>query len=168
MFAWDVYNPKTACIQVLDLSNGAVRTIGTGTAQPVWLPDGRLVTGDSTAGLKVWDVGTGTNRLLRPTMTKPALYWLLLASSDGRSIVYLQEVSQTGVPSLLSVFDLATGTTREVASHGYRLTSCALDSSGAVLVTGDSAGVIRVGRLTGEDRAESALDELFRGFCLGK
>ena len=148
--AWDVYNPKSNCIQVLDLSTGAARTIDTGAACPVWLPNGRLVTGDSTAGLKVWDVGTGTSRLLRPAMTKPASEWLLLASSDGRSIVRLQEVSQTGDPSSLSVFDLATGTTREVVTHGSRLTACALDSTGKVLVTGDAGGVVRVGWLTGE------------------
>jgi WD40 repeat protein len=51
--------------------------------------------------------------------------------------------------SSLSAFDLVTGETREITSHGNRVGSLALDPSGTVLVTGDMDGVVRAGPLSG-------------------
>ena len=50
-----------------------------------------------------------------------------------------------------SVFDLATGTRREIHSHGNRIRSVAVDPGGRVLVTGDAAGVVRVGPIDGSE-----------------
>jgi WD40 repeat protein len=49
----------------------------------------------------------------------------------------------------LSLFDLATGTRREIHSHGNRIRSVAVDPGGRFLVTGDAAGVVRVGPIDG-------------------
>jgi WD40 repeat protein len=55
------------------------------------------------------------------------------------------------VASSLSVFDLESRTTREVASHGNRLRSFAIDATGTILVTGGQDGVVRVGRVSGDE-----------------
>jgi WD40 repeat protein len=120
-------------------------------AAPVWLRDGGLVT-DGAAGLRVWNVATGTSRLLRPCKSLPdGKALLLLATPDSRSILRLDAPFETAATSSLSVYDLVSGQTREIASHGNVVGSFALDASGKILVSGDKNGVVRVGLLTGEE-----------------
>jgi WD40 repeat protein len=153
-------------MRILDLATGDLRTLDTqakgedsctaalvmgnpmmaGWEVPVWLRDGRLLT-DGDAGLRVWDLASGTSRLLRPC-TKNWAPLSLLATPDSRMVVSLAAKGQSA-PSLLSVFDLATGDTREITSHGNQLFSFALDASGTILVTGSMDGVVRVGPLAG-------------------
>ena len=128
MIFWASGEPMS--IRVRDLATGAERTLDThpkgdsawgarGTpgesyAAPAWLPDGRLVT-DGAAGLVVWDLATGTSRLLRPAgkaPPNPASALSLLASPDAQHVVRLVLAVQTGDTSSLSVFDLASGGTR--------------------------------------------------------
>ena len=52
----------------------------------------------------------------------------------------------------LQLFDLARQTSRQITTHGYRLSPGAqLDPSGRVIVTGDIDGVVRAGPITGEE-----------------
>ena len=51
----------------------------------------------------------------------------------------------------LSVFDLASGATREITSHGNMLLSSALDASGKILATGGVDGTVRVRLINGEE-----------------
>ena len=53
--------------------------------------------------------------------------------------------------SELLLLDPASGSTRPLASHGTRLSAVAADPSGALAVTGDENGVVRVGPLSGEE-----------------
>ena len=155
------------CLRVFNLATGDVRTLDAppkgdrgwgltgafeGWMVPAWLPDGRLVT-DGDPGLRLWDLSSGTSRLLRPALKPRATQFglTLRPTADGREIVSLISVHQTGFASLLSVFDMGSGSAREITSHGQSLRSCALDSTGTVLVTGDLSGVVRVGRLTGDE-----------------
>jgi WD40 repeat protein len=48
-------------------------------------------------------------------------------------------------------YDLDTGVTIRLESHGTRLSSGALNREGTVVATGDQNGIIRVGRVTGEE-----------------
>jgi WD40 repeat protein len=162
-----VGHPELSSVRVRDLVTGTERTLDTrpekggrtwgrqaslleGFAVPAWLPDGRLVT-DGDAGLRVWDLASGTSRLLRPAAEEIKGSLVLRTSGDGRSIVRLRTAAKTGDISSLSVFDIASGTTREITSHGNRLSTFAFDPTGTVLVTGDTNGVVRVGRLSGEE-----------------
>jgi WD40 repeat protein len=149
----------------LDLATGDERTLDThakggedcclaancANAQPVWLRDGRLISDGDADGLRVWDVAAGTSRLLRPCRKSLSTRIARLASPDSRALLRLDPADAPGVASALSVFDLASGTSREITSHGNVLRSFSLDPSGAILVTGDKDGVVRVGPLTGEE-----------------
>ena len=159
---WTPYvgKPERNGVRILDLVTGAVRVLDThakggddpsdddlakGRASPLWLRDGRLVT-DGEAGFRVWDLAAGTSRLLGPG----AKGGVALVTADSRSIVRF-EYMRPGSPSRLSVFDLATGVSREITRHGDKLNALALDPSGTVLVTADNDGVMRAGPLTGEE-----------------
>jgi WD40 repeat protein len=153
--------PKLNGVRIIDLVTRAERRLDDptggaggcgnmpGMAVPVWLRDGRLIT-DGYAGLRVWDLASGRNELLRPCRPATDAALSLLLTPDSRSVLRLDVALGTSVVSSLSVFDLASRVTREIASHGNVLMSFALDASGRILVTGDRKGVIRVGPLTGE------------------
>jgi serine/threonine protein kinase/WD40 repeat protein len=52
----------------------------------------------------------------------------------------------------LLLFDLVEGTSRQITTHGDRLSpAAAFDPSGRVIVTGDLDGIVRVGPITGEE-----------------
>jgi WD40 repeat protein len=54
-------------------------------------------------------------------------------------------------PFELLVIDMSTGERRTIGTHGTDIVSLALDPSGEVLATGDSAGTVRVGRVDGSE-----------------
>ncbi|PWB75214.1 MAG: hypothetical protein C3F15_06440, partial [Holophagae bacterium] len=159
--------PELNGVRILDLSTGEERVLDThpegpdrceepgssnwGYAEAVWLRDGRLVS-DGDAGLRIWDLATGSSRLLRPCRKlQPSTGLVLLATPDSGTVLRLDMAIQVGETSSLSAFDLASGDEREILSHGNRLVSLDLDPTGTILVTGDRNGVIRVGPLTGEE-----------------
>ena len=152
--------PELDSIRVVDLATGETRTLDTHFDEgegcmtgaegdsynlPYWLPDGRLLS-DGDGGLREWDLASGSSRLLLPCRKD----WLCGPTPDSSTLVCnSSSVDPQGMT--LAVFDLGSGTTREIASHGNRVGSVALDPSGTILVTGDRDGVIRVGPLTGEE-----------------
>ena len=165
---WQFGRPDLTAVRVRDLATGEERVLDTrpkgdsawkneddsrAWAWPVWLPDGRLVT-DGASGLRVWDLRSGISQLLRPAARVTGEPLWLRTDPAGRNIVRLQaaisDVSDLSV-SELSMFDLASRTTRIITSHGNRLRSFALDPRGEILVTGDLSGVVRVGPLTGAE-----------------
>jgi WD40 repeat protein len=159
-------NPEANSVRIVDLSTGEERILDThpegperceepgsnlsGFAAPVWLGDGRLVT-DGDAGLRLWNLASGTSRLLRACREIEASGGLSVATPDSRTVLSLKPTVRVGEDSWLSAFDLVSGTTREITSHGNRLFSHGLDASGTILVTGGWDGVVRVGPLTGEE-----------------
>jgi len=54
-------------------------------------------------------------------------------------------------PFELLVIDMSTGERRTIGTHGTDIVSLALDPSGEVLATCDSAGTVRVGRVDGSE-----------------
>ncbi len=156
-------NVAASSIRVLDLATGEERTLdthatGEGRCEelgcngerwvvPIWLRDGTLLS-DGAPGLLVWDLATGTSRLLRPCQgDTPDV--LLVSSPDSRSVLRLDPADVEGAVSTLTVFDLETLETREITAHGNLVESFALDAAGVTLVTGDRNGVVRVGALAG-------------------
>jgi len=166
VYAGSAGHPDQNSIRILDLATGEERTLDThpkggercekagsaneGIAVPVWLQDGRLVS-DGDAGLRVWDLATSTSHLLRPCRKSSPEGFGLCASPDSRLVLRHDYADVTGSVSSLSVFDLASRATREITSHGNMLWSFALGTRGAILVTGDKNGVVRVGSINGEE-----------------
>jgi WD40 repeat protein len=156
-------HPEENGIRVVDLVTGDERTLDThpegtercfqegsdneGYASPAWLPDGRLVS-DGDAGLLLWDLTAGTSRRLRPCQGTSLLF---VAAGDPAKILGIHHTTATGWDSSLSVFDLATGSTRKITSHGNQINPIAVDPRGVVLVSGGVDGVVRVGPLSGEE-----------------
>ncbi len=157
--------PAATSLRILDLSSGAERILDAhatggdgcervgslleGVVVPVWLADGRLLS-DGDAGLRSWDLDAGTSIQLRPCRTMTEDLIELLAAPGSGAILRLDPASG-GRSSTISAFDLTTGETHEIASHGNRVGRFSLDTSGHVLLTGSNDGVVRVGPLTGEE-----------------
>jgi WD40 repeat protein len=77
-----------------------------------------------------------------------------LLSPDGRLLLVLASSKTTANMQYeqLLLFDLVQGTSRQITTHGDRLSlAAAFDFSGRVIVTGDVDGVVRVGPITGEE-----------------
>ncbi|HSL18476.1 MAG TPA: WD40 repeat domain-containing protein [Methylomirabilota bacterium] len=156
--------PEANGLRILELQTGAERILDTrpvgtvrceetgsateGYALPLWLPDGRLVS-DGDAGLRLWDLDTGTSHVLRACRKARDSGFFLLATPDSRTILRLEPAMATGETSSLEAFDIASGETRKITSHGNRLSSFARDPRGTALVTGSQDGVVRVGPLDG-------------------
>jgi WD40 repeat protein len=110
--------------------------------------DGRLLT-SSTAGIVAWDVTTGRHELLVEGGVRD-----FTSSDDGRRILYTEEgeggilQDPAGSPTFV---DLDSGRSTRLTKHGSAITAVALDRDGAIAVTGDRNGIIRVGRVTGEE-----------------
>jgi WD40 repeat protein len=110
--------------------------------------DGRLLTA-STKGVVAWDVEKGNHEVLVEARVQRAV-----ASEDGRRLL----VTEEGIDNKLqgpagspTFFDLDTGQVTKLTTHGLQVRALALDREGTVAVTGDSTGVIRVGRVNGEE-----------------
>ena len=63
-----------------------------------------------------------------------------------------RQLANLGIGRSVKIVDLATGVPRELPMFGepYRR-SLALDASGTVAVSGDREGIVRVGRMSGEE-----------------
>jgi WD40 repeat protein len=107
-----------------------------------FLADGRLLTvGES--GIRIWSLEDGGNQEIRPCSPVGPTKNLAI---DGarRKFLLLEE-------GTFSFYDLETGSSRTVTSHGNRVSAVALDPTGTIVVSGDLDGVLRVGPVTGEE-----------------
>jgi WD40 repeat protein/DNA-binding winged helix-turn-helix (wHTH) protein len=75
----------------------------------------------------------------------------LAADAHGRLVLLAEVDREGGGTRRAAVFDLETGTTALLASHGESITRVAIDATGTIAVTGDADGVVRVGPITGEE-----------------
>ena len=86
--------PGENVVRVWDLETRAVRVLaaadGTPIASVAFLPDGRLVVG-SAAGVRVWDLTSGTSTLLLSDMLASAL-----PSPDGRRLLLFRAGMRPG------------------------------------------------------------------------
>jgi WD40 repeat protein len=90
--------------------------------------------------LRRWDLDTGDNELVYDGFLMG-----FRTSADGRKVGMTELPEADAVAGRALILDLETGGVTHLESHGDQVGLLALDSTGAVVVTGDMDGVIRVG-----------------------
>jgi WD40 repeat protein len=155
--------PEGNLIELWDLQSGEVRTLDPRSngeecgQQPIlrsavfdveFTSDGRLLSA-GRSGLRLWELGDGTNTLLRPCMGGPDTLPFLGGSREDRYLLLERDHVQR--TSLLSFHDLRARESWELTSHGNAVWSVALDPSGQIAVTGGYDGLVRVGGVSDEE-----------------
>ncbi len=153
-----IRDPKLRGLRVWDLESGQGRTFSLAhlTDASWWgfddirfAPDGSLY----AAG------NGGVSHLVLPTdpggaVSSETLYAAgrsgLDLSRDGQHLlVWASRKPGAERFEELLAFDLASHTSRRITTHGQRLSTAALDTTGRIVVTGDVDGVVRAGPVTG-------------------
>ena len=142
--------PGENVVRVWDLETRAVRVLAADDGMPIasvaFLPDGRLVVG-SAAGVRVWDLTSGTSTLLLSDILASAL-----PSPDGRRLLLLRGgLRPGGAVGSVAVYDFETGRTTPLPSHGNQVTCIAWHPSGEQVVTGSQDGSVRFGAADGSE-----------------
>ncbi len=142
-------------IQIWDLHSGESRILEKETAfsRLKYSADGSLISGDQTGKLCRWNLNDDSARVLDPgkgsrvaaiAISKDGRY-LAAITSSAKNIFELQKST-----SELVLYDLKSGKSSLITSHGNRVFCVAFDPGGTRLVTGDLDGIVRVGPMTGE------------------
>jgi WD40 repeat protein len=142
--------PGENVVRVWDLETRAVRVLATDDRRPIaslaFLPDGRLVAG-SAAGVRVWDLRSGTSTLLLSDLLASAL-----PSPDGRRLLLFRAgLRPGGAVGGAAVYEVETGRTTPLPSHGNQVTCLAWHPSGEQVVTGSQDGTVRIGAADGSE-----------------
>ena len=158
-WAAGVMDPALRVLRVWDLPSGRerVHSIAHLTDATWWGFDSMAFAPDGT--LYVAGRG-GVRRLVLPAESGPITSGELVyaagkaridLSHDGRLLLVLgsRKTATTDSFEDLLLLDLARHTSRRITTHGDRLTAGVLDSTGRVLVTADSDGVVRAGPASG-------------------
>jgi WD40 repeat protein len=157
-------NPNDKVLRVLDLENDRVLTFpqmdkaaeasgdydpsAAGILETRFTPDGTLYSG-GMGGVRRWDVQSGTQtvmyeaELARFDLSRDGKY-VLAAGGQPDSPGYLAR-------SELRLFDLESGLSRAITTHGDTVNKVAFDPSGRTIVTVDGDGNVRVGPVSGEE-----------------
>jgi WD40 repeat protein len=157
------YSPEASgkSAYIIDMTSGSAQTLplspaGSGggfegqTRAVGFAPDGQLVTAGA-GGIRRWDLATGVATTL---FGGPGKFATFAMTADGRIVVAVTgrdfDDMVTIRDSEVRLLDLETGAQRVIRSHGDRLSiAVATDPAGELVVTGDSAGVVRVGSTRG-------------------
>jgi WD40 repeat protein len=151
-------------LRVWNLDTGEVRAFdlprtGTSTSfnyednvQNLWFTDeDTLVTVGATHFLR-WNLKDGTSEQV--VAVDAVIYRTAAASADVQKVLVIEDDTGKGEGSICDtpeLYDLDAGTVEELPSFGDCVRVVALDPNGAVAVTGDEEGIIRVGRIASGD-----------------
>jgi WD40 repeat protein len=101
-------------------------------------------------GIRRWDLESGRSEPIAESTVDAAAG--MAASADGRTVILFEDLmGMTGQCDPVQLVRPGDGATRELTEFGDCIGSMALDPSGAVAATGDTEGVLRVGRVDGGD-----------------
>jgi WD40 repeat protein len=109
---------------------------------------GLLTAGEG--GIRRWDLATGRSELMVKNQVDAVAE--MAASADGRTVILHEDfMGMTGQCYPVQLVRQGDGGTRALTEFGDCVQSVALDPSGVVAATGDREGVLRVGRVDGEE-----------------
>jgi WD40 repeat protein len=152
-----MWSPPNDPLRIWDLESGEQRTLSAPESAEEshytvidlqFLPDGNLIS-SGEGGVRRWDLGRETSETLHASASAR-----IDVSGDGRFLLVAaaKEINDTVLErTRLLLFDLESGTQREITTHGSSLQLVAFDPTGRIIVTGDAEGVVRVGLVTGEE-----------------
>ena len=101
-------------------------------------------------GVRRWDLTKGTQELV--IAAPPGRRTIVRIRRDkGVAVTVDSPLNNAEGCSQIVYNDLATRSSRALPAFGNCVSDFELDASGAVLVTGDKDGIVRVGRLAGEE-----------------
>lgn len=144
-------------IQIWNLKEGSVRVLekskGGGFVHTAlkFSPDGSLFSGDMAGYVYRWDLKNDDRTLMGKGK---GMVSRINVSEDGHYVVVCilsaKDFSEVfRATSEVTIYDLQTGASRKVTSHGNRVLSANFDRNITMLITGDLDGVVRVGPITG-------------------
>jgi WD40 repeat protein len=119
-----------------------------GLRNVAFAPGGRVL-GAGRRGIRRFDLEAGSTEWL--WRTDPRTTAVMAASGDRRRVVAagMPDVSPQAPWAAPVLVDPETKAATPIRGYGDRVRALALDAAGAVLVTGDEEGLVRVGRLEG-------------------
>jgi WD40 repeat protein len=136
-------------IWIWDLHSGEVRVLED-PERPIgrlrFIPDGLLLSSGGV-GIQLWNLETGTSKLLRESKNNATRFNLSL---DERFAVF-KDTPKGQETSELSVFDSHMKKNWSFSTHGNQVSAGAMVPTNNELVTGDRDGVVRIGPLSGEE-----------------
>jgi WD40 repeat protein len=140
--------PGENVVRVWNLDTREVRVLA-GDDQPItavaFLPDGRLLSA-GRAGLREWNLATGTSTLLM----SDDLIADLQPSPDGRRLLLFRAgLRPGGGVGTAAIYDMTSGKSTPLTSHGSLVTCLAWHPSGDQVVTGSQDGTVRIGPADG-------------------
>jgi len=152
--------PHEKVIRIWDLDSGVVKVLGPldGAANGwedgfnglSFTPDGHLVSCNRIAGLHLWNVEDGTRRTLYKAQDGQKVCMAVAVSPDGRHVLHLSGADDYHADDVVST-DVEQGTSRVLPGLVGGL-AIAIDSTGTLMATGDSEGIVRVGPVTGTEQ----------------
>lgn len=146
-------NPKFIHIWDSETNKTEAFNASIDTSTVAFSPDGKLFSGDEEGNLHLWDLKTGTSKILLKGNKR--LHYITFVRNFPHLVVChwtdMEKVDLQKARSELKILNVQTGTSFPITNHGDRLTSVAVDPEGIVLVTGDLDGIVRVGPITGEE-----------------
>jgi len=158
-----VRDPAFRVLRAWDLESGRAQTYSLAhltdsswfTCFPRFAADGRLYAGGQGGVFRLTLPANPDGTVSSETLYKAASAPGFDLSRDGRrlAVAATQSKGVNDPRDELLVFDLATGSSRRITTHGQRLTwDVAFDATGNYIVTGGfDDGVVRIGPVTGEE-----------------
>ena len=153
-----IRDPSLRVLRIWDLETGWARSYPLAhliTEDPWWgfsslafAPDGSIYAAGQDAVRRFTLPSNEEGSVSMETLHTAGSSYLEL-SNDGRHLL-VWSGSKRGFDRFeeMMVFDLESGITDRVAGHGQTLCAAAIDQSGEIVVSGDEAGMVRVGRVT--------------------
>ena len=152
------WGPGERTLHVWDVETGESRRLElpppAGPAGEDWGVQSLSFVGESVlltagaGGIRRWDLESGFSEPVVESRVDAAAG--MAASADGRTVILLEDLmGMTGQCGPVQLVRPGDGATRELTEFGDYIGSMALDPSGTVAATGDTEGVLRVGRVDG-------------------
>jgi WD40 repeat protein len=152
-FLTGVYDLSTAVFRVWNLESdteqATLQLPGAELRYGVCFSSDRQLLTATAQGVVAWDVESGQHEILVEEGVAA-----FTASRSGRRLLFIEEPEAgmlqdaAGTPVFV---DLDSGLSTPLTTHGSEVSAMALDQGGSIAVTGDRNGIIRVGRVTGEE-----------------